>query len=45
MDNNDLVEKLKILLIYGKRKVDGENKDGVEERIYKEEDDTVHFSI
>ena len=43
MDNNDLVEKLKILLIYGKRKVDGENKDGVEERIYKEEDDTVHF--
>ena len=43
MDNNDLIEKLKILLIYGKRKVDGENKDGVEERIYKEEDDTVHF--
>ena len=35
VDNNDLVEKLKILLIYGKRRVDGENKDGVEKRIYK----------
>ena len=43
MDDKDLIEKLKILLIYGKRAVDGKNKDGVEERIYKDEDDTAHY--
>ena len=39
MDDKDLIEKLKILLIYGKRAVDGKNKDGVEERIYKDEEE------
>ncbi len=43
MDDKDLIEKLKILLIYGKRAVDGKNKDGEEERIYKDEDDTAHY--
>lgn len=43
MNNNDLIEEIKFLVIYGKRKVDGENKDGVEERIYIDEHDTAHY--
>ena len=39
---NDSIEKLKIALIYGKRKVDGEEKEGKIEKIYKDEDDTAH---
>ena len=36
------IEKLKIAIIYGKREVDGLNKNGVIEKIYKDEDDTAH---
>lgn len=43
MEDKELIENLKILLIYGRRLVDGKSKDGVEERIYRDEDDTVHF--
>ncbi len=43
MDDKELIENLKILLIYGKRLVDGKSKDGMEERIYKDEDDTAHY--
>lgn len=39
----DLIEKLKIAIIYGENIVDGENKDGIMERIYKDEDDTAHY--
>ena len=39
---NDSIEKLKIAIIYGKRKVDGEEKEGKIEKIYKDEDDTAH---
>ena len=45
MDDKDLIEKLKILLIYGKREVDGKNKDGVEERIYKAISDLLESYI
>ena len=43
MEDKELIENLKILLIYGKRLVDGKSKDGMEERIYKDEDDTAHY--
>lgn len=39
----NLIEKLKIAIIYGNRDVDGERKDGVMEKIYKEKDDTAHY--
>ena len=33
MEDKELIENLKILLIYGKRLVDGKSKDGMEEMI------------
>ena len=39
----ELIEYLKIAIIYGEKMVDGENKDGIMERIYKDEDDTAHY--
>ena len=42
-NEKDLIEKLKILIIYGKKEVDGKNKDGVIEKIYKEEEDAPHY--
>ena len=39
----ELIENLKIAIIYGEKMVDGENKDGIMERIYKDEDDTAHY--
>lgn len=42
-ENEDLIEKLKIAIIYGKKEVDGICKDGEMEKIYKDEDDTAHF--
>lgn len=39
--NKDLIENLKIAIIYGQKPVDGESKDGIMERIYK--DDTAHY--
>ena len=44
-NEKDLIEKLKILIIYGKKEVDGKNKDGVIEKIYKEEEDAPHCFI
>ncbi len=40
---NNLIEKVKILILYGDRPVDGENKDGKVERMFKDEDDTAHY--
>ena len=40
---NNLIEKVKILILYGDRPVDGENKDGKVERIFRDEDDTAHY--
>lgn len=40
---NELIENLKIALIYGDRNVDGVNRDGEIERIYKDEQDIPHF--
>ena len=40
---NNLIEKVKILILYGNRPVDGENKDGKVERIFRDEDDTAHY--
>ena len=42
-ENKSLIEDLKIAIIYGKEAVDGENKDGIVEKIYKDEDDTAHY--
>lgn len=42
-ENEELIEKLKIAIIYGKKKVDGICKDGEVEKIYKDEEDTAHF--
>ena len=43
-ENEELIEKLKIAIIYGKKEVDGICKDGKMEKIYKDEDDdTAHF--
>ena len=42
-ENEELIEKLKIAIIYGKKEVDGINRDGEIEKIYKDEDDTAHF--
>ena len=42
-ENEDLIEKLKIAIIYGKREVDGICKDGEMEKIYKDDEDTAHF--
>ncbi len=39
---NESIESLKIAIIYGKGKVDGEEKEGKIERIYKDEEDTAH---
>lgn len=39
----ELIENLKIAIIYGEKMVDGENKDGIIERIYKDQDDTAHY--
>lgn len=41
MEKEELIEKVKVLLIYGKRLVDGKSKDGVEERIEKDKDDNL----
>lgn len=43
MKNENSIEDLKIAIIYGKKLVDGENKDGIMEKIYKDEDDTAHY--
>ena len=43
MDQKDVIENLKIAIIYGRDIVDGENKDGVMEKILKDEDDTAHY--
>ena len=40
---NNLIKKVKILILYGNRPVDGENKDGKVERIFRDEDDTAHY--
>ena len=32
---NNLIEKVKILILYGERLVDGKDKDGKVERIFK----------
>ena len=40
---NNLIEKVKILILYGNRPVDGEDKDGKVERIFRDEDDTAHY--
>ena len=39
----DLIENLKIILIFGKKKVDGQLRDGQIEKIPVEEDDTAHY--
>ena len=39
---NNLIEKVKILILYGNKSVDGKNKDGKVERIFKDDDDTAH---
>ena len=39
----DLIEKIKVLLLFGKRNVDGEERDGQVEKILVEEDDTAHY--
>lgn len=39
----ELIEKLKIAIIYGENSVDGEDKEGIMEKIYKDEDDTAHY--
>lgn len=39
----DKIENLKMAIIYGKKEVDGVNKDGIMEKIYKEEEDTAHY--
>ena len=36
-------KELKLEIIYGKKKVDGKNKDGETEKIYKDEVDTYHY--
>lgn len=44
MDNTEnLIEKVKILILYGQKLVDGENKDGKVEKIYREKNDTAHY--
>lgn len=44
MEKEDLIEDLKIAIIYGEKPVDGENKDGIMEKIYKDkDDDTAHY--
>ena len=43
MKETNLIEKLKIAIIYGNRIVDGEMKDGVMEKIYRDDDDTAHY--
>ena len=40
---NNLIKKVKILILYGNRPVDGENKDGKVEKIFRDEDDTAHY--
>lgn len=40
---NNLIEKVKILILYGDRPIDGKNKDGKVERIFKDDDDTAHY--
>ena len=40
---NNLIEKVKILILYGDRPVDGADKDGKVERIFRDEDDTAHY--
>ena len=39
----DLIEKLKIIILFGKRKVDGQERDGEIEKIPVEDDDTAHY--
>ena len=39
----DLIENLKIILIFGTKKVDGQLRDGQIEKIPVEEDDTAHY--
>ena len=40
---NNLIEKVKILILYGNKSVDGKIKDGKVERIFKDDDDTAHY--
>ena len=42
-NKKDLIENTKIIFIYGKEKVDGINREGEIEKIYKEKEDTAHF--
>lgn len=42
-DNKDLIERLKIAIIYGPKEVDGKILDGSIEKIYKDAEDTAHF--
>lgn len=42
-NKENLIENLKIAFIYGKNAVDGVNKDGQIEKIYKDEIDTAHY--
>ena len=40
---DSLIENVKILLLYGNKKVDGKDKNGKVERIFKDKDDTAHY--
>ena len=44
-DRREQIEKLKILIIYGRKYVDGLSKDGFVEKIYKTETDESHFDF
>ena len=40
---NGSIQDLKVALIYGNRNIDGINKDGAMEEIYKYEEDVHHY--
>ena len=40
--DKELIENIKIAIIYGENDVDGINKDGIIEKIYKDVNDTAH---
>ena len=42
-NKKDLIENTKVIIIYGKQEVDGINREGEIERIYKDTEDTAHF--
>ena len=43
--DKELIENLKVVIIYGENIVDGENNDGVMERIYGVKIDFGHESV